>query len=66
MIYPLKPSSNFLLTVEGSASFMDPICYLCFVFVFVILSCLFVAALWSPAGKGLTYMYIGICKYIYI
>ena len=26
-------------------------CYLCF--VFVMLSCLFVAALWSPAGKGL-------------
>ena len=27
-------------------------CYLCF--VFVLLSCLFNAALWSPAGKGLT------------
>ena len=31
---------------------MDHICYLCF--VFVICSCLFIAALWSPAGKGLT------------
>ena len=30
---------------------MDHFCYLCF--VFVMLSCLFVAALWSPAGKGL-------------
>ena len=29
-------------------------CDLCFVFVFVIQSCLFFAALWSPAGKGLT------------
>ena len=26
-------------------------CYLCL--VFVMLSCLFIAALWSPAGKGL-------------
>ena len=31
---------------------MDHLCYLCL--VFVILSCLFIAALWSPAGKGLT------------
>ena len=27
-------------------------CYLCF--VFVMFSCLFIAALWSPVGKGLT------------
>ena len=32
---------------------MDHFCYLCF--VFVMLSCLFIAALWSPAGKGLTF-----------
>ena len=31
---------------------MDHLCYLCL--VFVILSRLFIAALWSPAGKGLT------------
>ena len=31
---------------------MDHFCYLCF--VFVMFSCLFIAALWSPAGKGLT------------
>ena len=31
---------------------MDHLCYLCL--VFVMLSCLFIAALWSPAGKGLT------------
>ena len=30
---------------------MDHLCYLCL--VFVMLSCLFIAALWSPAGKGL-------------
>ena len=32
--------------------FMDHLCYLCL--VFVMLSCLFIAALWSPEGKGLT------------
>ena len=32
---------------------MDPLCY--FQLVFVMLSCcLFIDALWSPAGKGLT------------
>ena len=31
---------------------MDHLCYLCL--VFVMLSLLFIAALWSPAGKGLT------------
>ena len=31
---------------------MDHFCYLCF--VFVMFSCLLFAALWSPAGKGLT------------
>ena len=31
---------------------MDHLCYLCI--VFVVHSCLFIAALWSPAGKGLT------------
>ena len=31
---------------------MDHLCYLCL--VFFMLSHLFIAALWSPAGKGLT------------
>ena len=31
---------------------MDHLCYLCL--VFVMLSCLLIAALWSPAGIGLT------------
>ena len=30
------------------------LCHLCFMFVFFILSCLYLAALWSPVGKGLT------------
>ena len=33
---------------------MDPFCYLYFMFVFYMMSFLFLAALWSPAGKGLT------------
>ena len=31
---------------------MDLFCYLCL--TFVMLSCLFIATLWAPAGKGLT------------
>ena len=31
---------------------MDPFCYFCFMFVFVILFCLFLAVLWSPAGQA--------------
>ena len=30
---------------------MDPFCYLCFMFVFIMLSSLFLVALKSPAGK---------------
>ena len=43
-----------VMSVGGltGASFVDPFCYLCF--VFFMLSCLFFAALRSPAGKGLT------------
>ena len=33
-------------------SFVDHLCYLCLVFVKLLR--LFIAALWSPAGKGLT------------
>ena len=31
---------------------MDHLCYLCFVIIIFLL--LFIAALWSPAGQGLT------------
>ena len=37
---------------RGGISFVDHLCYLCL--VFVMLSRLFIAAVWSPAGKGLT------------
>ena len=39
---------------------MDIFCYLCF--VFVMLSRLFIVALWSPAGQGLTsWMFSSVC-----
>ena len=50
-----KPFSVFFCWLfQGSASFVDHFCYLCFILIFVMLSCLFLAALWSPAGKELT------------
>ena len=41
-----------LLTIVGGTSFVNHLCYLCL--VFAMLSRLFIAALWSPAGNGLT------------
>ena len=38
---------------QGGASFVDHLCYLCFMFVLFVRSCLFLAALWSHSGKGL-------------
>ena len=40
--------SIFYWLFQGSASFVDHFCWLCFMLV------LFFVALWSPAGKGLT------------
>ena len=41
-----------ILTVRGyDCHPLDPFCYLCFMFVFIMLSCLFLTALWSPAGE---------------
>ena len=41
-----------LLEFPGGTSFVDHLCYLCL--VLFMLSHLLIAALWSPAGKGLT------------
>ena len=38
--------------LQGGTSFVDQLCYLCLVIVMLLR--LFIAALWSPAGKGLT------------
>ena len=40
---------------------MDHLCYLCF--VFVLLSSLFITALWSSAGKGLTSWLLFVMSY---
>ena len=47
-----KLPSNYPLPREGGTSFVDHLFYLGP--VFVMLSRLFIAALWSPAGKELT------------
>ena len=44
---------------QAGASFVDPFCYLCF--VSAMLSCLFIAAVQSPAGKGLT-SWLSVCE----
>ena len=46
------PVKMFTDRSKGGTSFVDNLCYLCL--VLVMLSCLFIAALWSTAGKGLT------------
>ena len=43
---------EFLEDLELDTSFVDHLCFLCL--VFLMLSGLFIAALWSPTGKGLT------------
>ena len=44
----------FVYLVQGGASFVDHLCYLCIVLL-CFHACLFVDALWSPAGKELNY-----------
>ena len=51
-VKPIKPSIYWLFQVfQGSISFVDHLCYL--YLVFVMLSRLFIAALWLPAGRRL-------------
>ena len=50
-----KPSSIFRTDLSNAVLLLWILfCYLSFVFVDVILSCLFLVVLWSSAGKGLT------------
>ena len=44
------PVKYFYWLFQGGTSFVDHLCYLCL--VFVMLLSLFIAALWSPEGKG--------------
>ena len=62
-----EPTFNFYMTTEsfrGGSSFVDPFCYLCFMFVFIFISCQFLAALGSPAGKGLTFGPLVFCFFL--
>ena len=52
----------FYWLFQGGASFVDHFCYS--VFVFVMLCCLFIAALWSPIGKGLAPWLSCVCCFI--
>ena len=47
-----KPSSKIFYWPFLGGTFVDHLCFLCL--VFLMLLGLFIAALWSPAGKGLT------------
>ena len=52
-VKPVKPSSKtFLLTVPRRHFFCGSFVFLCLVFLMILR--LFIAALWSPTGKGLT------------
>ena len=64
----VKPSSRFFYwPLLGGTSFVDPYCYLCF--MYVMLSCLFLAALRPPSGEGvspfavLCVMFIVFCRF---
>ena len=64
----VTPSSKiFLLTIPRQHFFCGSfVCFLCL--VFLMLSRLFIAAMWSPAGKGLTswlllVIFIGFCYF---
>ena len=46
------PVKYFYLQFQGSASFVDHLCYFCLVLLCFRVR-LFIDALWSPAGKGL-------------
>ena len=48
----MKPFKALQYFFTDCASFVDHLCYLCL--MFVMLSCLFIAALWSHEGKWLT------------
>ena len=54
MFKPFSDLQNVFVELSESASFVDQFCLFCFMFVFVIPLCLFLAAFRSPVGKGLT------------
>ena len=57
-MYLLRPMSGFEYIldsrIKGGTSFVNLLCF-CSVLCFMFCAHLFICALWSPAGKGLTY-----------
>ena len=50
----MKNKNSMIVSYQlQGASFVDRFCYVCVMFVFDMLSCLFLVSLCSPAGKGL-------------
>ena len=50
-----KPSSKiFYWPFQGGTSFVDLLCFCSVLCLLCLCACLFICALWSPAGKGLT------------
>ena len=49
-----KPSSNSFAERSKWVLLLWIICFICLLRLSVLLTCLFLAVLWSPAGKGLT------------
>ena len=50
-----KPSSKiFYLLFQGDTSFVDLLCFFSVLGLLCLCAHLFICALWSPAGKGLT------------
>ena len=58
MLAPLnrfKPSSKiFYWPFQGGTSFVDLLCFCSVLCLLCLCACLFICALWSPVGKGLT------------
>ena len=52
MVFP--GHTHIFFTFQGGVFFVNPFCYLCFMYVFVMLSFLFLATLWLLAGNWLT------------
>ena len=52
IVLTINRLNHYVGPVMSSTSFVDHLCYLCLVFVMLLR--LFIAALWSPAGKGMT------------
>ena len=50
--FSVEKGLYFCWPFQDGTSFVDHLCYLCLVFVMFL--CLFIAALWSPEGKGLS------------